>query len=119
MEGSCRRINVDFDTFDREESLKIFCTTCKQKFEKKFEERKTKFYEVILPLGMVKKVGQLLGDPSLDWFTQPTVPFFITMSIQFGAANCSKFFGDCFLKVALVCLGSVAAAVQPTGLCNS
>ena len=46
VEGSCKRINIDFDTFDREKSLKIFCTTCKQKFEKKFDERQTKFYEV-------------------------------------------------------------------------
>ena len=36
-----------------------------------------------------------------------------------GAATCSKGFAICFLKVALSCLGSMEAAVQPNGLGNS
>ena len=31
-----------------------------------------------------------------------------------GAATCSEGFVICFLKVSLACLGSMAAAVQPT-----
>jgi len=65
VEGSCRRINIDFDTFDREESLKIFCTTCKQKFEKKFEERETKFYEGDDLASIVLTRNTDLGYPSL------------------------------------------------------
>ena len=40
-------------------------------------------------------------------------------TIQSGAATCEKGFVICFHKVPLICLGSMAAAVQPNGLWNS
>lgn len=38
---TCEMINVDFGVVDREKNLKIFCTTCREKFR----ERNTAFYE--------------------------------------------------------------------------
>ena len=40
-------------------------------------------------------------------------------NIQSKAATCEKGFENCFLKVSLACLGSMAAAVLPSGLWNS
>ena len=36
------------------------------------------------------------------------------ITVQSGAATCRKGFVICFLKVSLVCVGSIVAAVQPT-----
>ena len=48
------------------------------------------------------------------------LPFFqCAIEIPGGAATCSEGFVVCFLKVHLVCWGSMAAAVQPNSLGNS
>ena len=43
----------------------------------------------------------------------------IFQSVPSGAATCENGFVKCFLEVALACLGSMAAAVQPNSLRNS
>ena len=39
---------------------------------------------------------------------------FVVIELQSGAAGCVKGFETCFLEVPLACLGSMAAAVQPS-----
>ena len=38
--------------------------------------------------------------------------------MQSGAADCERGIEKCFLKVALTCLGTMAAAIQPNSLWN-
>ena len=61
VEGTCRRINIDFGIIEREESLKINCTTIKRKFEK----NETKFYESADLSSLVLTRNDDLGYPSL------------------------------------------------------
>ena len=61
VEGNCRRINIDFSIIEQEESLKIFCITCKLKFKK----NETKFYESADLSSLVLTRNDDLGYPSL------------------------------------------------------
>ena len=61
LEQTCRRIDVDFGIIEREESLKINCTTIKRKFEK----NGTLFYESADLSSLVLTRNDDLGYPSL------------------------------------------------------
>ena len=62
------------------------------------------------------------GGPFLNWILK-TLRYknqnLSTTELQSGAAGCEKGLVKCLLKVPLACLGSMAAAVQHNGLCNS
>jgi len=89
-EGSCRIIDIDFDTFDKADALKIFCTTCKMKFEKKFEERETKFYEGADLSSLVLTRNTDIGYPSLHGtFNMPN-------NGSFSIENCGE---DCHVFI--------------------
>ena len=63
-------------------------------------------------------VGCLLG-PFVALLTCFVSLQFLSLSVQSGAAGLGKGFVTCFLEVPLACLGSMAAAVQPSYLWNS
>ena len=54
----------------------------------------------------------------LPWDTDQPMIYMSRFALLGGVATCSEGFVICFLKVPLVCLGSMAAAVQPNGLGN-
>ena len=86
IEGSCRRVNIDFDTIEQQESLKIFCITCKMKFEKK----ETKFYESTDLSSLVLTRNDDLGYPSLHG------TFSLLGNGTFSIENCGE---DCHVFV--------------------
>ena len=85
VEGNCRRINIDFSIIEQEESLKIFCITCKLKFKK----NETKFYESSDLSSLVLTRNDDLGYPSVHG----TFSIFEngTFSIENCGENCHVF----------------------------
>ena len=68
-------------------------------------------------LGVPRAVRDKLGALMTGCVQRDLERFFI--DLLGGEATCSEGFVMCFLKVPLACLGSRAAAVQPSSLGNS